>query len=60
MTQPDRIADPWGVRTPYPRGGEWGARVGRQLAAGVDESEVEWFTSASILHSNGDEIDIAV
>jgi anaerobic selenocysteine-containing dehydrogenase len=57
---PDRIADPWGKRTPYPRGGEWPVRVDQHLAAGVDAGEVEWFLSASILHSNGDEIDIAV
>src|SRR5215216_2445471 len=31
-----------------------------QLADGVRPDEVEWFLSASILHSNGDEIDIAV
>jgi ferredoxin-nitrate reductase len=60
VTQLDRIADPWGARTPYPRDGEWPVRVDRHLGAGVDESDVEWFLSASILHSNGDEIDIAV
>jgi ferredoxin-nitrate reductase len=57
---PGRIAHPWGERTPYPRDGEWPARVDQHLAEGVDESEVDWFLSASILHSNGDEIDIAV
>jgi anaerobic selenocysteine-containing dehydrogenase len=56
----DPIADPWGVRTPYARDGDWPVRVDQYLAGGVDEDEVEWFASASILHSNGDEIDIAV
>jgi anaerobic selenocysteine-containing dehydrogenase len=55
-----RIADPWGERTPYSRGSEWPERLDGRLAAGVEEDEVEWFLSASILHSNGDEIDIAV
>src|SRR5215218_6836429 len=57
---PHRIADPWGERTPYGRDGEWPVRVDTQLADGVDPDEVDWFLSASILHSNGDEIDIAV
>jgi len=57
---PPRIADPWGARTPYPRDGEWPARVDRHLAEGVDANAVEWFRSASILHSNGDAMDIAV
>jgi ferredoxin-nitrate reductase len=56
----DPIADPWGPRTPYARDGDWPVRVDQHLADGVDEDEVEWFLSASILHSNGDEIDIAV
>lgn len=56
----DRIRDPWGDRTPYGRDSEWPARVDQQLADGIDPAAVEWFRSASILHSNGDEIDIAV
>ena len=56
----DRIENPWGERTPYPRDGEWPTRVDMHLADGVDPDEVDWFISASILHSNGDEIDIAV
>jgi anaerobic selenocysteine-containing dehydrogenase len=51
----DRIADPWGRRTPYGRGEQWPVRV--------DEFTVEepdrWTQSASLLHSNGDGIDIA-
>jgi anaerobic selenocysteine-containing dehydrogenase len=56
----DRIAEPWGSRTPYPAGGEWPIRVDMHLAEGVSPDDVEWYRSASILHSNGDEIDIAV
>jgi anaerobic selenocysteine-containing dehydrogenase len=55
-----RIADPWGERLPYGRDQEWPVRQDQHLADGVDPEQVEWFLSASILHSNGDEIDIAV
>ena len=58
---PERIRNPWGERTPYPRDGEWPTRVDTHLADGVEPGDVDdWFISASILHSNGDEIDIAV
>src|SRR5215207_2661248 len=57
----DRIADPWGQRTPYARGEAWPVRVDAQLADGLDERDVDgWVQSASLLHSNGDAIDIAV
>jgi anaerobic selenocysteine-containing dehydrogenase len=57
----NRIESPWGERTPYPRDGGWPTRVDMQLADGVEPDDVDdWFISASILHSNGDEIDIAV
>src|SRR4051795_11102451 len=57
----DRIKNPWGERTPYARDGEWPTRVDMHLAEGVEPGDVDdWFISASILHSNGDEIDIAV
>jgi hypothetical protein len=57
----DRIADPWGGRTPYARGARWPARVDTFLADGVTEDQVErWVPTASILHSNGDGLDIAV
>ena len=57
----DRIAEPWGERTPYPRGGEWPVRVDQFLEDGVDEGDVDdWVQTASILHSNGDALDIAV
>ncbi|MGX7672616.1 molybdopterin dinucleotide binding domain-containing protein [Plantactinospora sp. DSM 117369] len=68
----DRIADPWGVRTPYgPReaggigqvSGEpaWPVRVDMFLEPGLSEEDVErWVRSASLLHSNGDAMEIAV
>src|SRR5215207_5681296 len=57
----DRIADPWGERTPYGPGGEWPERVDVQLAEELTEGEVDsWHRSASVLHSNGDALDIAV
>ncbi len=56
----DRVARPWGTRTPYGRGGDWPVRVDTHLEPGVSPEEVEWVRSASILHSNGDELDIAV
>jgi anaerobic selenocysteine-containing dehydrogenase len=53
----DRIGDPWGARTPYDRGAPWPERVDAHVPGGrVDR----WFASASVLHSNGDGIDIAV
>jgi ferredoxin-nitrate reductase len=51
-----RIRDPWGARMPYAAGEAWPERV--------DEYTVEvpqrWVQSASLLHSNGDAIDIGV
>jgi ferredoxin-nitrate reductase len=59
--QPARIADPWGERTPFGAGRPWPVRVDSHLAPGVAAEDVErWVPSASILHSNGDAIDIAV
>jgi len=52
----DRIANPWGERTPYGPGQEWPERVDEH----GETSEVAWFPTASILHSNGDALDIAV
>lgn len=58
---PQRVADPWGARTPYGRGQTWPARVDMHLADGVTEQDVErWVPSAAVLHSNGDGLDIAV
>ncbi len=61
MTEADRIAHPWGERVPYGRHGTWPARVDTFLAEGVASGAVErWVQSASILHSDGDAMDIAV
>jgi hypothetical protein len=57
----DRRANPWGERSPFPRYGEWPVRVDQYLHAGISEGNVDrWVQSASILHSNGDALDIAV
>jgi anaerobic selenocysteine-containing dehydrogenase len=57
----DRIADPWGLRTPYGPGQVWPERVDMFLDDGLSEDDVDgWYRSASILHSNGDAMDIAV
>jgi anaerobic selenocysteine-containing dehydrogenase len=57
----DRIAEPWGGRTPYGPGTAWPARCDTHLRSGVDPGQVEaWVPSASLLHSNGDAMDIAV
>ncbi|MGK5738054.1 molybdopterin oxidoreductase family protein [Micromonospora sp. URMC 103] len=57
----DRIADPWGPRTPYGPGQEWPVRVDTFLDRDLRESDVDsWVQSASVLHSNGDALDIAV
>jgi anaerobic selenocysteine-containing dehydrogenase len=61
MAEVDRIAEPWGARTPYGPGTPWPVRVDTHLADGVAPGEVDrWVQTASILHSNGDGIDIAV
>ncbi|MHC3467907.1 molybdopterin oxidoreductase family protein [Streptomyces sp. 7R007] len=61
MVSEDRIARPWGARTPYAPGTPWPVRGDLHLAEGVAEDEVErWVPSASMLHSNGDAMDIAV
>jgi ferredoxin-nitrate reductase len=57
----DRIANPWGRRTPHGAGEPWPERVDLHLADGVTEDDVErWVPSASVLSSNGDAMDIAV
>jgi anaerobic selenocysteine-containing dehydrogenase len=61
MGSRDRIAEPWGARTPYGPGTRWPARVDERLVDGVSGEQVDrWVQSASILHSNGDAMDIAV
>ncbi|MEV5439557.1 nitrate reductase [Streptomyces sp. NPDC052682] len=57
----DRIAQPWGSRTPYGRDEPWPTRVDTYLQEGVDPGAVQrWVQAASILHSDGDAMDIAV
>ncbi|MFG2282800.1 molybdopterin oxidoreductase family protein [Streptomyces asoensis] len=57
----DRIARPWGGRTAYPRHGAWPVRVDTRLDDGVAPADVErWVRASSILHSDGDAMDIAV
>lgn len=61
MSGDPRIQEPWGERTPYGPGDEWPVRVDLHLAHGLAEEEVQtWVPSASLLHSNGDAMDIAV
>jgi anaerobic selenocysteine-containing dehydrogenase len=56
-----RIEDPWGPVTPLARGGDWRPRVDEHLADGVAEADVQrWVQTASLLHSDGDAMDIAV
>jgi ferredoxin-nitrate reductase len=60
-TMTDRIANPWGTRTPFGQGEEWPVRVDQFLEEGLSEGDVDrWVQTASILHSNGDALDIAV
>lgn len=55
----DRVAEPWGARTPYGAGAPWPVRVDEHLV--VDAGDVErWVPTASMLHSNGDAFDLAV
>jgi anaerobic selenocysteine-containing dehydrogenase len=61
VTPPERIADPWGARTPYGRGERWPARVDVLLEDGLSPDDVDrWVQTASILHSNGDGYEFAV
>jgi anaerobic selenocysteine-containing dehydrogenase len=57
----DRIAEPWGARTPYGRGERWPERVDSYLTDDLSPDSVDrWVQSAAVLHSNGDGLDIAV
>jgi ferredoxin-nitrate reductase len=57
----DRIAHPWGARTPFASGTRWPERTDVQLEAGIDSHDVDrWVTSACVLCSNGCGLDIAV
>ncbi|QTZ91655.1 molybdopterin oxidoreductase family protein [Streptomyces auratus] len=60
-TSTDRIAEPWGSRSAYGPGQPWPVRVDAHFAPGVRPADVErWVPSASLLHSNGDAMEIAV
>jgi ferredoxin-nitrate reductase len=52
----DRIVDPWGTRTPYPRGGDWPVRVDEHADGTVEE----WVQSACVLCSHGCALDVGV
>jgi anaerobic selenocysteine-containing dehydrogenase len=57
----DRIADIWGSRMPYARGGLWPVRVDQALDGGLQDVDVDrWVQSACVLCSNGCACDIAV
>lgn len=56
-----RLEHPWGERTPHGAGTSWPVRVDEHLADGVAPDAVErWVRTASVLHSNGDAMDLAV
>ena len=56
-----RVANPWGERMPFGRDQEWPVRVDQFLEEGVSEEDVNsWVQTASVMHSNGDALDIAV
>ena len=52
----ERIADPWGERTPYPRDGDWPVRVDEHVDGAVER----WVQSACVLCSHGCALDIGV
>ena len=57
----DRIANPWGERTPFGPGEAWPIRVDRFLEEGISEDAVDrWVQTASLHHANGDAMDLAV
>jgi ferredoxin-nitrate reductase len=52
----ERVVDPWGVRRPYPRGGDWPIRVDENVVGPVER----WVQSACVLCSHGCALDIGV
>lgn len=61
MAGKDWIAEPWGTRSPYGPGETWPVRVDTHLESGISPGDVDrWVQTASLLHSNGDAMDIAV
>lgn len=59
MSTEDRIADPWGPRTPFGPAAPWPARVDRALSVAEDEVE-RWVPSACVMCSYGCGLDVAV
>jgi anaerobic selenocysteine-containing dehydrogenase len=55
----DRIADPWGERTPFASGADWPVRIDQHLEVAEDEVD-RWVQSACVLCSNDCGLDIAV
>src|SRR3954468_4345470 len=61
MKRRDRIAEPWGARTPYGPGEAWPVRIDSHLQDGLTAGNVDrWVPATSVLHSNGDAMDVAV
>ena len=57
----DRIAEPWGIRTPFDADTIWPARVDEYLAGDLTDEDIDaWVQSACVLCSNGCALDIAV
>jgi ferredoxin-nitrate reductase len=57
----DRIAEPWGIRTPFAADTCWPARVDEYLADDLTGEDIDaWVQSACVLCSNGCALDIAV
>jgi ferredoxin-nitrate reductase len=57
----DRVADPWGPRTPFGPGDPWPVRVDQYLDPDVSPEAVDrWVQTATVLTSNGDALDLAV
>ena len=57
----DRIAEPWGIRTPFDADTIWPVRADEYLAGDLADEDVDaWVQSACVLCSNGCALDIAV
>src|SRR5215213_5212144 len=57
----DRIAEPWGTRSPYGPGEVWPVRVDRVLEEGISEQDFDrWAQTASLHPSDGDVLDLAI
>jgi hypothetical protein len=50
MERRDRIAEPWGARTPYGAGEPWPVRVDTYLAEGVAKKDAELLSVAKHCH----------